>query len=90
MQGINLSGGQKQRISVARALYQQTNMVFLVSAWYTHTHTHAGIHEKAKYSQFINQLSPNNPPHYTNRAKFTRQSIRYSLQLISHLLCVTI
>lgn len=62
MQGINLSGGQKQRISVARALYQQTNMVFLVSAWYTHTHTHAGIHEKAKYSQFINQLSPNNLP----------------------------
>lgn len=39
MQGINLSGGQKQRISVARALYQQTNMVFLVSAWYTHSHT---------------------------------------------------
>uniref|UniRef100_UPI00358F63B0 ATP-binding cassette sub-family C member 8-like isoform X2 n=1 Tax=Myxine glutinosa TaxID=7769 RepID=UPI00358F63B0 len=27
--GINLSGGQRQRIGVARALYQQTNMVFL-------------------------------------------------------------
>nr|XP_046250632.1 ATP-binding cassette sub-family C member 8 isoform X1 [Scatophagus argus] len=27
--GINLSGGQKQRISVARALYQKTNLVFL-------------------------------------------------------------
>lgn len=31
-QGINLSGGQRQRISVARALYQHTNVVFLVSA----------------------------------------------------------
>lgn len=31
LQGIILSGGQKQRISVARALYQQTNVVFLVS-----------------------------------------------------------
>lgn len=31
LQGINLSGGQRQRISVARALYQQTNVVFLVS-----------------------------------------------------------
>ncbi|MBV94707.1 ATP-binding cassette sub-family C member 8, partial [Eschrichtius robustus] len=28
-QGINLSGGQRQRISVARALYQHTNVVFL-------------------------------------------------------------
>ncbi|XP_012581013.1 PREDICTED: ATP-binding cassette sub-family C member 8 isoform X2 [Condylura cristata] len=27
--GINLSGGQRQRISVARALYQNTNVVFL-------------------------------------------------------------
>ncbi|KAA0720963.1 ATP-binding cassette sub-family C member 9 [Triplophysa tibetana] len=27
--GINLSGGQRQRICVARALYQNTNMVFL-------------------------------------------------------------
>uniref|UniRef100_A0A670I6L3 ATP binding cassette subfamily C member 8 n=1 Tax=Podarcis muralis TaxID=64176 RepID=A0A670I6L3_PODMU len=27
--GINLSGGQRQRISVARALYQHTNVVFL-------------------------------------------------------------
>ncbi|XP_061466228.1 ATP-binding cassette sub-family C member 8 isoform X3 [Rhineura floridana] len=27
--GINLSGGQRQRISVARALYQQTNVLFL-------------------------------------------------------------
>jgi ABC-type polar amino acid transport system ATPase subunit len=26
-----LSGGQRQRISVARALYQHTNVVFLVS-----------------------------------------------------------
>lgn len=32
MQGINLSGGQRQRICVARALYQNTNIVFLVSA----------------------------------------------------------
>lgn len=31
-QGIILSGGQRQRISVARALYQQTKVVFLVSA----------------------------------------------------------
>lgn len=30
MQGINLSGGQRQRICVARALYQNTNIVFLV------------------------------------------------------------
>lgn len=30
-QGINLSGGQRQRICVARALYQNTNIVFLVS-----------------------------------------------------------
>lgn len=30
-QGIVLSGGQRQRISVARALYQQTKVVFLVS-----------------------------------------------------------
>ncbi|XP_077177739.1 ATP-binding cassette sub-family C member 8 isoform X4 [Paroedura picta] len=30
--GINLSGGQRQRISVARALYQQTNVVFLIIA----------------------------------------------------------
>lgn len=29
-QGIILSGGQRQRISVARALYQTTNVVFLV------------------------------------------------------------
>ncbi|TKS90503.1 ATP-binding cassette sub-family C member 9 [Collichthys lucidus] len=28
--GINLSGGQRQRICVARALYQNTNIVFLV------------------------------------------------------------
>uniref|UniRef100_A0A8C4NBX7 ATP binding cassette subfamily C member 8 n=1 Tax=Eptatretus burgeri TaxID=7764 RepID=A0A8C4NBX7_EPTBU len=27
--GVNLSGGQRQRISVARALYQETNVVFL-------------------------------------------------------------
>ncbi|MED6285822.1 ATP-binding cassette, sub-C (CFTR MRP), member 9, partial [Characodon lateralis] len=27
--GINLSGGQRQRICVARALYQNTNIVFL-------------------------------------------------------------
>ncbi|XP_038663730.1 ATP-binding cassette sub-family C member 8 isoform X5 [Scyliorhinus canicula] len=27
--GINLSGGQRQRISVARSLYQRTNVVFL-------------------------------------------------------------
>lgn len=33
VQGIILSGGQKQRISVARALYQQTNVVFLVSLY---------------------------------------------------------
>lgn len=31
IQGINLSGGQRQRICVARALYQNTNIVFLVS-----------------------------------------------------------
>lgn len=31
LQGIILSGGQRQRISVARALYQSTNVVFLVS-----------------------------------------------------------
>lgn len=31
-QGINLSGGQRQRICVARALYQNTNIVFLVSS----------------------------------------------------------
>lgn len=31
-QGIILSGGQRQRISVARAFYQQTKVVFLVSA----------------------------------------------------------
>lgn len=30
LQGINLSGGQRQRICVARALYQNTNIVFLV------------------------------------------------------------
>lgn len=30
-QGIILSGGQRQRISVARALYQQSKVVFLVS-----------------------------------------------------------
>lgn len=30
IQGINLSGGQRQRICVARALYQNTNIVFLV------------------------------------------------------------
>lgn len=30
-QGINLSGGQRQRICVGRALYQNTNIVFLVS-----------------------------------------------------------
>uniref|UniRef100_A0A673ICG9 ATP-binding cassette sub-family C member 9-like n=1 Tax=Sinocyclocheilus rhinocerous TaxID=307959 RepID=A0A673ICG9_9TELE len=29
LQGINLSGGQRQRICVARALYQNTNIVFL-------------------------------------------------------------
>lgn len=29
-QGIILSGGQRQRIGVARALYQTTNVVFLV------------------------------------------------------------
>uniref|UniRef100_A0A8C9ZMT0 ATP-binding cassette, sub-family C (CFTR/MRP), member 9 n=1 Tax=Sander lucioperca TaxID=283035 RepID=A0A8C9ZMT0_SANLU len=28
--GINLSGGQRQRICVARALYQNTNIVFLI------------------------------------------------------------
>lgn len=32
IQGINLSGGQRQRICVARALYQNTNIVFLVSS----------------------------------------------------------
>lgn len=31
--GINLSGGQRQRICVARALYQNTNIVFLVRIW---------------------------------------------------------
>lgn len=31
-QGINLSGGQRQRICVARALYQNTSIVFLVSS----------------------------------------------------------
>ncbi|XP_058302421.1 ATP-binding cassette sub-family C member 8 isoform X6 [Hylobates moloch] len=30
--GINLSGGQRQRISVARALYQHANVVFLIIA----------------------------------------------------------
>ncbi|XP_013907726.1 PREDICTED: ATP-binding cassette sub-family C member 9-like [Thamnophis sirtalis] len=30
--GINLSGGQRQRICVARALYQNTNLVFLIIA----------------------------------------------------------
>ncbi|XP_057180127.1 ATP-binding cassette sub-family C member 9 isoform X8 [Triplophysa rosa] len=30
--GINLSGGQRQRICVARALYQNTNIVFLIIA----------------------------------------------------------
>lgn len=40
-QGIILSGGQRQRISVARALYQQTNVVFLVSEAHIQTITYA-------------------------------------------------
>lgn len=37
-QGINLSGGQRQRICVARALYQNTNIVFLVSYCFPEMH----------------------------------------------------
>lgn len=40
-QGIILSGGQRQRISVARALYQQTNVVFLVSEVHVQNITYA-------------------------------------------------
>jgi len=37
LQGINLSGGQRQRICVARALYQNTNIVFLVGTNFSNT-----------------------------------------------------
>lgn len=37
LQGINLSGGQRQRICVARALYQNTNIVFLVGTNFFNT-----------------------------------------------------
>lgn len=42
-QGIILSGGQRQRISVARALYQQTKVVFLVSAAHLQYHFHISL-----------------------------------------------
>lgn len=44
LQGIILSGGQKQRIGVARAMYQQTNVIFLVSLFLTES---AGLDERA-------------------------------------------
>lgn len=61
-QGIILSGGQKQRISVARALYQQTNLVFLVGL-YTHPHTHT--HTSTQPSPHTPALKPSFPVDWT-------------------------
>ena len=43
LQGINLSGGQKQRVSVARAVYQNTD-VYLMDDPLSAVDSHVGKH----------------------------------------------